>query len=149
MAILTKTVMTETGQAWDLESEPVAAAGLMGMTTGLHTMSFTLHNFVGRICVVATLENTPEEADANDGWFPIDIGTDCKPWVEFPVDCTFDYQKPGVTIPQTTGTFCETFIGNFTYFKVGMYRSYIKPDSAVTPGERPMYGNIVNVLVRY
>lgn len=136
MAILSRQVLSDTGIEWNIVSEPIKAAGWYGRTTGLHTMSFTLRNFVGRVYVVATLENSPEDADRNGGWFPICIGTSEVPWIEFPT--VADSNKPVLPISkhgyQTTGTFCDTFFGNFTYLKVGLDRDYLTttPESADT-----------------
>ncbi len=129
MPILSKTVLSDTGSQWNGLSDPIKAAGWYGRTNGLHTISFTLRNFVGRIYVVATLENSPEEADANESWVPIKLaGTDC-PWIQFPVgdDANKTPSIEGLYGYQTTGTFVDTFIGNFTYIKVGFDRDYLGP----------------------
>lgn len=127
MPILSTPVLSDTGSNWNGLSDPIKAAGWYGRTNGLHTISFTLRDFVGRIYVVATLENSPEDADANNSWFPIQLaGTSC-PWIEFPVKA--DQDKPAENTSlygfQTTGTFVDTFMGNFTYIKVGYDRDYL------------------------
>ena len=149
MSILSRLVLADTGANWNALGEPIPAAGYYGRTSGLHTMSFTVRNFVGRIYVVATLENTVQDADANDGWFPIFIGgNDNSPWVEFP-----PVYAPGTGLygKQTTGTFCETFFGNFTYIRAGIDRDYLKDSSKfpITEGDKQSVGNVQTVLINF
>lgn len=149
MALVSKQALTDTGTKWNVLGDAIPAAGFYGRTSGLHTMAFTLRNFVGRIYVVATLENSVAEADANNGWFPIHIGgNDNSPWIEFP-----GHTAPGTGLYgyQTSGTFCETFFGNFTYLRVGVDRDYLK-DSATMPistADNASVGKIETVLVNY
>ena len=44
--------------------------GFYGYTDGLHTVSYTLNNFIGDIKIQATLSSTPESTD----WFDV-LGT--------------------------------------------------------------------------
>lgn len=150
MAILSKQVLSDSGTEWNKLSAPIEAAGWFGRTPGLHTLSFTVRNFVGRIYVLATLENDPALADRNQGWFPIYIGGDTVPWVEFPTAADKASRPPLTTSKhgyQTTGTFCETFFGNFTYLKVGFDRDYLttKPVTADTIA----VGKVEQVLLNF
>ena len=63
---------------WDEQSTPMASGGYYGSTTGLHTISFTLREFTGRIYVLATLASNPTDQD----WFPIKFKESCK-WIYF------------------------------------------------------------------
>lgn len=155
MAILSRTVLSDTGTNWNMVSEPLRAAGWYGRTPGLHTISFTLRNFVGRIYVLATLENSTEAADANNGWFPIYMaGVESVPWVQFPpqdaqnTQPVFPTQRYGT---QTTGTFCETFFGNFTFLKAGIDRDYLK-DSAtniIDDNDKYAVGKLEQILINF
>lgn len=149
MAILSKVALSDTGVEWNKLSDPIEASGWYGRTSGLHTISFTLSKFVGRLYVLATLENSPEEADKNKGWFPIVLGGSV-PWIEFPIagDMRPALGKYGV---QTSGTMVETFFGNFTYLKVGLERDHLKDSSALTIDEsdKQSVGRIEQVLLNF
>lgn len=151
MAILSKQVLSDTQEDWNVLSDPIKAAGWYGRTNGLHTLSFTLRNFVGRIYLMATLENTPEEADANNSWFPVCIGGGDTAWVEFPM--TGDEDRGALPSSmygfQTTGTFCETFIGNVTYIKVGMDRDYLSTQDPHTNSQIDAVGRLEQVLINF
>lgn len=149
MSLISKQALTDTGINWNVLGDAIPAAGYYGRTSGLHTMAFTIRNFVGRIYVVATLENSVAEADAKNGWFPIHIGgADNSPWVEFPGN-----GNPGTGLYgyQTSGTFCETFFGNFTYLRVGIDRDYLKDSSTqvIGPADTASVGKIETVLLNY
>lgn len=149
MGILSKQVLSGTGTDWNKLGDPIPAAGYYGRTSGLHTMAFTLRNFVGRIYVLATLENTIADADKNNGWFPIHIGgNDNSPWIEFP-----PVYAPGTGLygVQTSGTFCEAFFGNFMYIRAGMDRDYLKDSSKseITPADKQSVGSLESILVSY
>lgn len=149
MGILSRQVLTGTGKNWNKLGDAIPAAGYYGRTSGLHTMAFTIRNFVGRIYVLATLENTVADADAHDGWFPIQIGgNDNSPWIEFP-----PVYAPGTGLygVQTSGTFCETFFGNFMYIRAGVDRDYLKDSSknTITEGDMLSVGSIETVLVSF
>lgn len=89
----------------DYTSEPVKGDGYYGFSDGLHTMSFHVINFTGRIHLEATIVEYP---DAND-WFPIDLDT-ITPYLQFSQDT------------KTCGT---SFEGNFVYLRVKVDRSYL------------------------
>lgn len=71
MALKSRNLMSDSGTNWYFEGEPIEAAGYYGITTGNHTVSISVQNFVGRVFLFGTLEDTPEKADLNDGWFLI------------------------------------------------------------------------------
>lgn len=153
MAILSRQILSDTGTEWNKLSDPIKAAGWYGRTPGLHTISFTMRNFVGRIYVLATLENTPEKADANNGWFPINLVGNSVPWLQLPtpddsVKVVLPTSKYGY---QSTGTFCETFFGNITYLKVGIDRDYLKDSSKETIDDADKYsvGRLEQVLINF
>ncbi|AUS02997.1 hypothetical protein NVP2275O_416 [Vibrio phage 2.275.O._10N.286.54.E11] len=64
-------MMPDTGTDWNYQGDAVEAAGFYGITTGSHTVAISTQVFVGRVYLMGTLENTPEDADKNDGWFVI------------------------------------------------------------------------------
>ncbi|WEM33286.1 hypothetical protein EJP02_225 [Escherichia phage EJP2] len=110
---------------WNEVSLPLAAGGYYGSTTGLHTIAFTLRQFVGRIYVEATLSSNPEEAD----WFPIKFTESCRYYMEFTDTRIYDENRDNfIEESGATGTFAETLVGNFTYLRVGIERNYISID---------------------
>lgn len=80
--------------------------GYYGFADGLHTASFHVRNFTGRIWLQATLVENPSEND----WFSINL-TVSKPYFEYDneSDCR--------------GT---TFTGNFVYIRTIVDRSYLQ-----------------------
>jgi hypothetical protein len=83
-------------------SDPVKGDGYYGFADGLHTMSFHVSNFTGRIFVEATLVEQPTESD----WFLISLENETD-YLEFDNQTT------------TVGT---SFQGNFVYLRVRIDR---------------------------
>ena len=129
---------------WNEVSLPMASGGYYGCTTGLHTISFTLRNFIGRIYVMATLASDPSEND----WFPIKFTESCNFYLEF-TDMTIlnPYGNDLVRQTGTTGTFAETLTGNFTYLKVGIDRNYISQNP--TDIQKSMAGKLEEILINF
>ena len=86
-------------------SDPVKGDGYYGFSDGLHTISFHVVNFTGRIHLEATIVEDPTEND----WFPIDLDT-LTPYLEFNANTN------------TKGT---SFEGNFVYLRVKVDRDYL------------------------
>jgi hypothetical protein len=79
--------------------------GFYGFSDGLHTISFHVKNFTGRIFVEATLIEEPTEND----WFKINLMVD-------QVFLQWDNE---------TETLGVSFVGNFVYLRVLVDRSYL------------------------
>ena len=79
--------------------------GFYGYSDGLHTVSFHVNNFTGRIWLQATLLESPTEAD----WFNIALSSGS---AYLPYDA------------QST-TYGVTFTGNFVYVRARIDRSYL------------------------
>lgn len=129
---------------WNEVSLPLAAGGYYGSTSGLHTIAFTLRNFIGRIYVEATLASNPTETD----WFPIKFEESCRFYIEF-TDTKIYNPDSEITIYQhgVTGTFAENVIGNFTYLRVGIQRDYISIEP--TELQKTMAGKLEEVQINY
>ncbi|AMM43794.1 structural protein [Pectobacterium phage vB_PcaM_CBB] len=129
---------------WNEVSLPLAAGGYYGSTSGLHTIAFTLRNFIGRIYVEATLASNPTEAD----WFPIKFEESCKFYIEF-TDTVIYNPDSEKTIYQhgVTGTFAENVIGNFTYLRVGVRRDYISVEP--TELQKTLAGKLEEIQINY
>lgn len=118
---------------WNEVSLPLASGGYYGSTSGLHTIAFSLQHFVGRIYVEATLASEPKEED----WFKIKFTECCEYFVEFNDTKIYDANSERVIHEYgTTGTFAENLIGNFTFLRVGIDRSYISIDPSFNQKER-------------
>jgi len=79
--------------------------GFYGYSDGLHTVSFHVNNFTGRIWLQATLLDSPTEAD----WFNIALAT------------ATEYLQ----IDGTSATEGVTFVGNFVYVRAKIDRTYL------------------------
>tara|TARA_B110000495_G_C22455904_1_gene284265 strand:- start:152 stop:523 length:372 start_codon:yes stop_codon:yes gene_type:complete len=86
-------------------SEKTKGDGYYGFADGLHTMSFHVSNFTGRIHLQATIVEAPAETD----WFPIELGL-VTPYLQYTAETT------------TAGT---SFEGNFVYLRVKVDRDYL------------------------
>jgi hypothetical protein len=93
-----KTEMSYTG-------DKARGDGFYGFSDGLHTISFHVNNYTGRIWLQATLLETPTEAD----WFDIALST-----------ATQYLQLDGSSITQGA-----TFTGNFVYVRAKIDRTYL------------------------
>jgi hypothetical protein len=93
-----KQEMTYTGEKFQGD-------GYYGFNDGIHTVSFNLKNFTGRIYVQATLMEDPSE----DDWFDIEL-THMHAYLEFNQDTT----NRGVT-----------FTGNFVWIRLKVDRAHI------------------------
>ena len=99
-------------------SDPVKGDGYYGFADGLHTMSFHVSNFTGRIFVEATLVEQPTEND----WFLISLENETD-YLEF------DNQ---------TATVGTSFQGNFVYLRVRIDRDYV----GATEYNSSLHGNL-------
>lgn len=86
-------------------SEKQKGDGYYGNADGLHTMSFHVHDFTGRIHLEATIVDEPTEND----WFNIGL-TQEEDYFEF---------------TSQTATVGTTFQGNFVYLRVSIDRDYL------------------------
>ena len=80
--------------------------GYYGYSDGLHTVSFHVSNFIGRIYLQATLVEVPTE----DDWFDIEL-TLTTPYIEFST--------------QTTKTEGASFTGNFVWVRGKVDRAHL------------------------
>jgi hypothetical protein len=104
-------------------SDAVKGDGYYGFADGLHTMSFHVSNFTGRIHLEATIVEQPTEND----WFPIDLDN-LAPYLQYTAETT------------TKGS---TFEGNFVYLRVKVDRAYLGAGSY----DKALHGVIDKVVV--
>lgn len=86
-------------------SDPVKGDGYYGYADGLHTMSFHVKDFTGKIHLEATIVEEPTEND----WFPISLLQE---------EDFYDFNS----VTETVGT---TFQGNFVYIRVRVDREHL------------------------
>jgi len=87
--------------------------GYYGYSDGLHTVSFHVSNFIGRIYLQATLVEVPTE----DDWFDIEL-TLTTPYIEFST--------------QTTKTEGASFTGNFVWVRGKVDRAHLVASNYVS-----------------
>jgi len=78
--------------------------GFYGFADGLHTISFHVNNFTGRIHLDATLVENPTESD----WFPISL----------------EINTPYIQFDASSVTKGVSFVGNFVYVRARVDRAY-------------------------
>jgi hypothetical protein len=96
--LINQNEMSYTGEAF-------RGDGFYGFADGLHTVSFHVKQFTGRIFIQATLVENPEEND----WFNIDLM----------IDQTF------LQWDNETEALGVSFTGNFVYVRAKVDRSYL------------------------
>lgn len=79
--------------------------GYYGFNDGLHTISFKMNNFTGRIYIQASLMEDPLEED----WFDIEL-THMAPYLEY---------------SQETSSRGITFSGNFVWLRIKVDRAHL------------------------
>ena len=116
----TSVVMITDGATLDFTGSPVKADGYYGFSDGLHTVSFHLNDFRGRIYIEATLVDTEANITSTD-WFPIQMQVD-QDYIQHPID-TENLLGGGTNGDTTVEAF--TFTGNFVYLRAKVVRTYI------------------------
>lgn len=132
------TVLTDTGYNLNVTSEPARADGYFGYKDGLHSISWTLENFTGRIYLEASLASQPTDND----WFAISLDG-CNPYREYPLKPLEPTGSSGDTMVDA-----YTFQGNFLWVRVRIDRSYIVPQP-VTDSEKEQLGSVAKVLLNH
>lgn len=138
------TLMADTGGNWNSISEPIKGPGYTKRTNSSTTFTIAVRNFVGKIRIEGTLENSPEDADVNSGWVDIlQEGT-----IQYPLEFKPNNSLYGY---QTTSTIFRVLNGNFTYLRAVLERDYLK-DSTINTIDNADYaavGKIELILVNY
>jgi hypothetical protein len=104
-------------------SNSVKGDGYYGFSDGLHTMSFHVVNFTGRIHLEATIVENPTDND----WFPIELDS-VTPYYEF----TAESATKGIS-----------FEGNFVYLRSKVDRAYL----GATSYDPALHGSIDKVVI--
>ena len=116
----TSVVMITDGAALDFTGSPVKADGYYGFSDGMHTVSFHLNDFRGRIYIEATLVDTEANIVTAD-WFPVQLQVNVD-YIQHPIDPN-SLLGGGTNGDTTVEAF--TFTGNFVYLRAKVVRTYI------------------------
>jgi hypothetical protein len=93
----------------------------------MHTVSFHLNDFRGRIYIEATLVDTEANITSTD-WFPIQMQVD-QDYIQHPIDAG-SLLGGGTKGDTTVEAF--TFTGNFVYLRAKVVRTYIAGPPALS-----------------
>lgn len=129
-------VLGNTGIEQNVTSDKAKADGFFGQKDGLHSMSWVLEDFTGRVFIDATLALDPQE----DDWFPIFLNG-AKAFIEYPLDTVNPTGPRG-----DKGVDAVTFQGNFLFVRFRIDRSFVVP-VPTTDAEKGLLGSIGKVLL--
>jgi hypothetical protein len=137
-------MMTNTGTKWDVFGEPVRADAYYGYTDGLHTVQVIYQNLVGGFGIQGTLVLKPKPED----WFWIKLnplGDVNTPFLPYPIDPLAPTGQNG----GDTGSMAFSFVGNFTFVRAILTRTYIQPpvQPSQAQWETWQWGQIDKVLL--
>lgn len=104
--------------------EKKPSSGYYGYSSGLHTISFSLNNFTGRIFIQGSMVNNPTDND----WF--NIVFDGNDYIEY---------------ENETSTTAKSFVVNMLWIRVKIDRTYLQPQPLNTAD----VGYIRKILVNY
>lgn len=94
----------------------VPGEGYYNRSDGIHTVQWSITEFVGKIKLQAALSKEPVESD----WFDISLGS----MSEYTVDTTGKVSTASITsvsyTESTTGSFVYNFIGNYVWIRVNV-----------------------------
>ena len=138
------TLMADTGTNWNLVSDPIKGPGYTKRSNSDTTISISVRNFVGRIRIMGTLENSTSDADLHNGWFDV-----LEPeFIQYPAAYIPNNGLYGVP---TTSTLFKVINGNFTYLKAILERDYLKDSSIYTieNSDIAAVGKVELILVNY
>ena len=109
-------LLDNTGNYLNLIGQPVRADSWYGYSDGLHTVSFHVQNFTGRIFIQASLSENPTE----DDWFDICLGDNVS-YLQFPLRPN----RPTGVVSGDTGVSAMSFKANILWLRAKVDRSYL------------------------
>jgi hypothetical protein len=117
-------MMSNTTGKFEETGPAVRADSYYGFTDGLHTIAVHYNNLTGRVKIQGTLSMEPSESD----WFDINLqGYECnsETYVEYPKDPARPTTSGTGGFIGDSGVDAFTFIGNFTFLRAKLERSYL------------------------
>lgn len=127
-------ILTSTTNHLNVTGSAIKAAGYYGYSLGLHTISWKLKDFIGRVFVEGSLVSNPTEND----WFPIFLSGQ-NAYTQYPIDPDFPSGLNG----GDSGVDAYTFQANLVWLRIRIDRSYL------TNPNVNMVGSIENALLNY
>mgnify|MGYP000028628780 CR=1 FL=1 len=132
MSTVSYTMLTHENKL-NYTGEQIRADSFYGNTDGLHTVSVTFDDFVGRLFIEGTLVMNPQEND----WFPINL-TSGSMYKQYPMNSSAPTGDVG-----DTGADGFTFRLNVMYLRARVERTYLG-DTAYDPA---LHGRIDKILL--
>jgi len=109
-------LLTSSAGVLNVTGQAVKGPGYYGYSRGILTTAISIHNFVGRFYLQASLSTNPGQND----WFPLWLeGT--APYAQFP----FDPNNPTGDNGGDTGNYAWTVQGNIVWLRGIVDRSYL------------------------
>lgn len=136
MSATSVTILTNQDQL-SYSSDKVKADGYYGQTDGVHTVSVSVANFVGRIHIEGSLATDPGEGD----WFPIYL-TSGNSYREYPINST---APTGSNNLGDTVTEAWTFRANVLWLRARVDRSAINPPPSSYSSSQ--HGTLTKILL--
>lgn len=124
MSKMSYTLLSNTSSDLNKTGDKYPAAGYYGYKSCLHTFSYSVTDFTGRLYIQATLVSNPTEND----WFNISVN-----------------DSHYIEHTTSTGTYSYNFEGNFVYIRAKLDRTYLDPQ----PLSVNDVGFVRNVLLHY
>lgn len=131
-------MLSDTFIELNVTGDKIRADAWFGLKDGLHTVTFHLEDFTGRIFVEATLESDPQDND----WFPVFLNG-AKSFMEYPLDSLAPTGIAGDTFVDA-----YTFQGNFLYLRARIDRSFVVP-VPTTDSEKSALGSVKKILLNH
>lgn len=122
----------------NVTGDAVRADAWFGFKDGIHTVTFHLENYTGRIFIEASLESDPQA----DDWFPVFLNG-AKPHIQYPLD---PLTPTGIAGDTFVDAF--TFQGNFLWLRARTDRSYVVP-APTTDAEKSLLGSVRKILLNH
>ena len=122
----------------NVTGDKIRADAWFGLKDGLHTVTFHLEDFTGRVFIEASLESDPQDND----WFPVFLNG-AKSFMEYPLDSLAPTGISGDTFVDA-----YTFQGNFLYLRAGIDRSDVVP-VPTTDSEKSALGSVKKILLNH
>lgn len=120
-------MLTNTQGDLNVAGNAIRADGWYGFSDGLHTIAIYVVNFVGRLWIEASIADTPTD----DDWFPVNVsGVPATPYLQFPQDPLRPSGSNGIGDLATIGL---NVIGNYTWLRARIDRSYLQPQPMQQP----------------
>lgn len=94
----------------------VPGDGYYNRSDGIHTVQWSVVNFIGKITIQASLHKEPADSD----WFDVPLGS----LIEYSIDTTGKVSQTPIRsisyTESTTGSFVNNFIGNYVWVRANV-----------------------------